>query len=203
MEIVVCPHCKTRVLPTAAGACPSCREPIESPEAEPEPPIEAAYADELLRPTADELVPIAEEPVDTNPYAAPRIEIYDELPEWAEWKAKAIVKETEAGWIVLLFSLMFSPALPVMGLWCMYRLTWWYALNRFVGLQLADPSSPHFELAGRFQKARPILWKGVVIGGVGVVIAMAIVCGSLLSAMLQYEREKAAAVVPAVGNIFS
>jgi hypothetical protein len=45
-SLVVCPHCKTRVLPMAGRLCPACRNNVDTPPADPPagPPVEALHA---------------------------------------------------------------------------------------------------------------------------------------------------------------
>lgn len=42
MDLIICPHCRTRVLPSSDGECPSCRKSVDAP-------VEAFEQDEAAR----------------------------------------------------------------------------------------------------------------------------------------------------------
>ena len=58
MDMVVCPHCGSRVVLTGDRTCPSCRK-------KPDDPVASAFADTIGRATAER--------TDFNPYQAPQL----------------------------------------------------------------------------------------------------------------------------------
>jgi uncharacterized membrane protein YhaH (DUF805 family) len=80
MELLTCPHCKTRVIPSADGACPSCRRPFDVIASKPPLPAASPFAEMAFTPTEQ-----ASEVSDpSNPYAAPRFTVDAPAPRAAK-----------------------------------------------------------------------------------------------------------------------
>lgn len=191
MEIVVCPACKVKVLPSKDGVCPSCRHVIAQQDSSSE--LSCPSCGKLLAPNAVLCVDCGyhlqqgvhlgvsnstgvEQPDrsdDGNPYQPPSdlvsaLELDADLQELtpaAIRKAEAIAADGESVYLVLVGILCCGVLPAIAAPWYAYRLYSWYGMfRRYRDLRYPNSLSPNGALAVRFNDARIRLWIGLTPG---------------------------------------